>query len=118
MLVCEGDSQYMARTTTLTPEERAEKRKEYQREYTKKRRAEGTAWDSDKTKKNEAQKKWVKNNPEKVKKYVKENLISITSQISKLTDPDMYGYLKGIDNISAYLKRLIQEDMNRNKPEK
>lgn len=81
--MCEGVSQYMARATTLTPEERAEKRKEYLREYMKKRRAEGIAWDSDKTKRNEAQNEWVKNNPEKVKKYEKENRMTIATRISK-----------------------------------
>lgn len=108
----------MARATTLTPEERAEKRKEYLREYMKKRRAEGIAWDSDKTKRNEAQNEWVKNNPEKVKKYEKENRMTIATRISKNSDPDIYSYLEGIGNINAYLKRLIREDMSRNKPEK
>lgn len=122
----------MARTTTLTPEERAEKRRayqreyqreyarthnrlEYQREYAKTHRKERV----------ESQMKWAKANPEKVKAYNKKyyegrkkNTVVASVNMSKNKEQEMIEYLSGIGSVNAYLKRLIQEDMSRNKPEK
>jgi hypothetical protein len=113
MLVCEGDSQYMARTTTLTPEEQAEKRRAYQREYAKTHRKERV----------ESQIKWAKANPEKIKAYNKtyeakgrkKDIVVASVHMSKNKEQEMIEYLSGIGSVNAYLKRLIQEDMNRNK---
>ncbi|MGX8678366.1 MAG: hypothetical protein ACQGQO_04585 [Sphaerochaetaceae bacterium] len=128
-IVCEGVSQYMARTTTLTPEERAEKRRAYQREYARTHNRLEYQKDYAKTHRKErveSQIKWAKANPEKVKEYNKKyesegrkkNTIVASVHISKIKEEEMFNYLSSVDDLIPYIKRLIREDMSRNKPEK
>jgi len=104
MLVREGVSQYMARTTTLTPEERAEKRKEYLREWNRNRE------------KNPDRKEYMKNYR---KNYDPTHRTAFCIHLMNSSDSEIIKYLKGLpESKNSYIKRLIQEDMSRNKPEK
>lgn len=55
----------------------------------------------------------TKYNPQK--KYIKENMRRYALNINRNTDADILEYLEGRDNVQGYLKRLIREDMARQK---
>ncbi len=49
------------------------------------------------------------------KKYIKENMRRYALNLNRNTDVDILEYLEGRDNVQGYLKRLIREDMARQK---
>ena len=49
------------------------------------------------------------------KKYIKENMRRYALNLNQNTDVDILEYLEGRDNVQGYLKRLIREDMARQK---
>lgn len=112
-IVCKGVSQYMARTTTLTPEERAEKRRAYQREYARKNRE----------KKTEAHRKWVKNNPDKVKesgrknqaKYITNTVKQRVVLLSRTNDSELINFLENKPKANEWCVQAMREKLQREK---
>ena len=47
--------------------------------------------------------------------YEKENLRQIRLKINRKTEPELLEWIEKQDNIQGYIKRLILEDMERNK---
>ena len=47
--------------------------------------------------------------------YEKENLRQIRLKINRKTEPELLEWIEKQDNIQGYIKRLIQEDMDREK---
>ena len=45
--------------------------------------------------------------------YEKDNLRQIRLKINRRTEPELLEWIEKQDNIQGYIKRLIQEDMNR-----
>jgi hypothetical protein len=47
--------------------------------------------------------------------YEKENIRQIRLKINRKTEPEMLEWIEQQDNIQGYIKRLIREDMEREK---
>ena len=47
--------------------------------------------------------------------YERENLRQIRLKINRKTEPDLLEWIEKQENIQGYIKRLIQEDMDREK---
>lgn len=54
-------------------------------------------------------------NMEYLNKYEKENLRQIRLKINRKTESELLKWIEKQDNIQGYIKRLIQEDMDREK---
>lgn len=54
-------------------------------------------------------------NMEYLNKYEKDNLRQIRLKINRKTEPELLEWIEKQDNIQGYLKRLILEDMDREK---
>ena len=54
-------------------------------------------------------------NMEYMNRYEKENLRQIRLKINRKTEPELLGWIEKQDNIQGYIKRLILEDMEREK---
>ena len=48
-------------------------------------------------------------------RYEKENLRQIRLKINRKTEPELLEWIEKQDNIQGYIKRLIQEDMEKGK---
>ena len=46
-------------------------------------------------------------------KYIAKTRRRYVLNLNKVTDTDMIEHLESLDNVQGYIKRLIQEDMNR-----
>ena len=55
------------------------------------------------------------NNAEYLAQYEKENLRQIKLKINRKTEPVLLEWIEGQDNIQGYIKRLIMEDMEKQK---
>ena len=103
----------MARTTTLTPEERAEKRRAYQREYARKNRE----------KKTETQRKWAKNNPDKAKefrrksqaKYITNTVKQRMVLLSRTNDSELINFLENNPKANEWCVQAMREKLQREK---
>ena len=103
----------MARTTTLTPEERAEKRKAYQREYARTHRE----------RKTETQREWVKNNPDKAKesgrkgqaKYITNTVKQRTVLLSRTNDSELINFLENNPKANKWCVQAMREKLQREK---
>ena len=54
-------------------------------------------------------------NVEYMKNYEKENLRQIRLKINRKTEPELLEWIEKQDNIQGYIKKLILEDMDREK---
>ena len=54
-------------------------------------------------------------NMEYLNKYEKDNLRQIRLKINRKTEPELLEWIEKKDNIQGYIKRLIQEDMEKEK---
>ena len=54
-------------------------------------------------------------NMEYLNKYEKDNLRQIRLKINRKTEPELLEWIEKQDNIQGYIKRLILEDMDREK---
>ena len=54
-------------------------------------------------------------NTEYLAQYEKENLRQIRLKINRKTEPELLAWIEKQDNIQGYIKRLILEDMQREK---
>lgn len=54
-------------------------------------------------------------NMEYLNNYEKENLRQIRLKINRKTEPDLLEWIEKQDNIQGYIKRLILEDMEKEK---
>ena len=54
-------------------------------------------------------------NMEYLNNYEKENLRQIRLKINRKTEPELLEWIEKQDNIQGYIKRLILEDMDREK---
>ena len=54
-------------------------------------------------------------NTEYLAQYEKENLRQIRLKINRKTEPELLEWIEKQDNIQGYIKRLILEDMEREK---
>lgn len=44
-------------------------------------------------------------------KYKKINIVNVALQFNKRTEPELTEYVRGLDNKTAYIKRLIRDDI-------
>jgi len=54
-------------------------------------------------------------NMEYLNQYEKENIRQIRLKINRKTEPELIEWIEQQDNIQGYIKRLIREDMEREK---
>lgn len=54
-------------------------------------------------------------NMEYLNKYEKDNLRQIRLKINRKTEPELLEWIEKQDNIQGYIKRLILEDMDKEK---
>lgn len=54
-------------------------------------------------------------NMEYLNQYEKENLRQIRLKINRKTEPELLAWIEKQDNIQGYIKRLILEDMEKEK---
>lgn len=58
----------------------------------------------------------IKNDYEYIGQYVKENMISVAFRLSRKYDADLIDHLERLsESKAAYIKRLIREDMEKQK---
>ena len=56
-------------------------------------------------------------NMEYLNKYEKDNLRQIRLKINRKTEPELLEWIEKQDNIQGYIKRLIMDDMESNRPD-
>lgn len=50
-----------------------------------------------------------------VEEWQKKNIRRVVIKLNKRTDADIIAKLDSLDNIQGYIKRVIREDLNRNR---